>query len=119
MLRLVRSKTAGSSSGPVRYAIVDGMNVHDSRVHNYPPRFFEHGLCIFAGSPFWEPEANDGSDHCNLLHLKVPALSHKRLRAAIRTGVCYANKYALVPDPARVGTAKNITLRNLFFRKEK
>jgi hypothetical protein len=25
------------SSGPLRYAIVDGMNVHDSRVHNYPP----------------------------------------------------------------------------------
>jgi hypothetical protein len=32
----------------------------------------------------------------------VPALSHKRLRTAIRTGVCYANKYALVPvRPAR------------------
>ena len=27
------------SSGPVRYAIVDGMNVRDSRVHNYPPRW--------------------------------------------------------------------------------
>jgi putative SOS response-associated peptidase YedK len=27
------------SSGPLRYAIVDGMNVHDSRVHNYPPRW--------------------------------------------------------------------------------
>jgi putative SOS response-associated peptidase YedK len=26
------------SSGPLRYAIVDGMNVRDSRVHNYPPR---------------------------------------------------------------------------------
>jgi hypothetical protein len=26
------------SSGPLRYAIVDGMNVCDSRVHNYPPR---------------------------------------------------------------------------------
>ena len=25
------------SSGPLRYAIVDGMNVRDSRVHNYPP----------------------------------------------------------------------------------
>jgi hypothetical protein len=24
------------SSGPHRYAIVDGMNVRDSRVHNYP-----------------------------------------------------------------------------------
>jgi hypothetical protein len=24
------------SSGPLRYAIVDGMNVRDSRVHNYP-----------------------------------------------------------------------------------
>jgi hypothetical protein len=23
------------SSGPLRYAIVDGMNVRDSRVHNY------------------------------------------------------------------------------------
>jgi putative SOS response-associated peptidase YedK len=27
------------SGGPVRYAIVDGMNVRDSRVHNYPPRW--------------------------------------------------------------------------------
>src|SRR5262245_33065236 len=26
------------SSGPLRYAIVDGMNVRDSRMHNYPPR---------------------------------------------------------------------------------
>ena len=25
------------SSGPLRYAIVDGMNIRDSRVHNYPP----------------------------------------------------------------------------------
>src|SRR3954454_10483788 len=25
------------SSGPLNYAIVDGMNVRDSRVHNYPP----------------------------------------------------------------------------------
>jgi putative SOS response-associated peptidase YedK len=27
------------SSGPLRYALVDGMNVRDSRVHNYPPRW--------------------------------------------------------------------------------
>jgi SOS response associated peptidase (SRAP) len=27
------------SSGPLRYAIVDGMNVRDSRVRNYPPRW--------------------------------------------------------------------------------
>jgi len=27
------------SSGPPPYAIVDGMNVHDSRVGNYPPRW--------------------------------------------------------------------------------
>ena len=27
------------SSGPLRYAIDDGMNVHDSRVHNYPPKW--------------------------------------------------------------------------------
>ena len=27
------------SSGPLRYAIVDGMNVRDSRVSNYPPRW--------------------------------------------------------------------------------
>jgi putative SOS response-associated peptidase YedK len=27
------------SGGPVRYAIVDGMNVRDSRGHNYPPRW--------------------------------------------------------------------------------
>jgi putative SOS response-associated peptidase YedK len=27
------------SSGPLRYAIVDGMNVRDSRAHNHPPRW--------------------------------------------------------------------------------
>jgi SOS response associated peptidase (SRAP) len=27
------------SSGPLRYTIVDGMGVRDSRVHNYPPRW--------------------------------------------------------------------------------
>jgi hypothetical protein len=27
------------SSGPLRYAIVDGLNVRDSRVHNFPPRW--------------------------------------------------------------------------------
>ena len=27
------------SSGPLRYAIFDGMDVRDSRVHNYPPRW--------------------------------------------------------------------------------
>ena len=27
------------SSGPLRYAIVDGIDVRDSRVHNYPPRW--------------------------------------------------------------------------------
>jgi hypothetical protein len=27
------------SSAPIRYGIVDGMNVRDSRVHNYPPRW--------------------------------------------------------------------------------
>ena len=26
-------------SGPLRYALVDGMNVRDSRVSNYPPRW--------------------------------------------------------------------------------
>jgi len=27
------------SGGPLRYAIVDGLNVRDSRVHSYPPRW--------------------------------------------------------------------------------
>jgi putative SOS response-associated peptidase YedK len=27
------------SGGPLRYAIVEGMNVRDSRMHNYPPRW--------------------------------------------------------------------------------
>jgi hypothetical protein len=25
------------SSGPIRYGIVEGIDVRDSRVHNYPP----------------------------------------------------------------------------------
>jgi hypothetical protein len=27
------------SGGPLRYAIVDGMNARDGRVHDYPPRW--------------------------------------------------------------------------------
>ena len=27
------------SSGPLRYAVVDGMSVRESRVHHYPPRW--------------------------------------------------------------------------------
>jgi hypothetical protein len=27
------------SGGPLQYAIVDGLNARDSRVHNYPPRW--------------------------------------------------------------------------------
>jgi len=27
------------SSGPLRYGIVAGMDMRDSRVHNYPPRW--------------------------------------------------------------------------------
>ena len=27
------------SSAPIRYGIVEGMDVRDSRVHNYPPRW--------------------------------------------------------------------------------
>jgi putative SOS response-associated peptidase YedK len=27
------------SSAPIRYAVVDGLDVRDSRVHNYPPRW--------------------------------------------------------------------------------
>ena len=40
--RTISEPCAGESSrarGPLRYAIVDGMNVRDSRVHNYPPRW--------------------------------------------------------------------------------
>ena len=28
------------SRGPLRYAILEGMGVRDSRVHNYPPRWY-------------------------------------------------------------------------------
>jgi putative SOS response-associated peptidase YedK len=27
------------SSGPLNLAVMDGMNVHDSRISNYPPRY--------------------------------------------------------------------------------
>ena len=39
------------SSGPLRYAIVDGMNVRDSRVHNYPPRWNARAQPGTAGHP--------------------------------------------------------------------
>jgi hypothetical protein len=29
----------------LRYAIVDGMNVRDGRLHNYPPRWNEEATC--------------------------------------------------------------------------
>jgi hypothetical protein len=45
------------SSGPLRYAIVDGMNVRDSRVHNYPPRWnaapSQELLVIRRNPPDW------------------------------------------------------------------
>jgi putative SOS response-associated peptidase YedK len=37
-LSLMRGRVI-QSSGPLRYAIVDGMSVRDSRVQNYPPRW--------------------------------------------------------------------------------
>ncbi len=52
------------SSGPLSYAILDGMNVRDSRAHNYPPGFFEwkaikgqkakqpYAIAMKDGSPF-------------------------------------------------------------------
>jgi NADP-dependent 3-hydroxy acid dehydrogenase YdfG len=39
------------SSGPLRYAIVDGMNVRDSRVHNYPPRWNAAPQPSISGHP--------------------------------------------------------------------
>jgi putative SOS response-associated peptidase YedK len=30
---------SSKSSGPIRLAILEGMDVRDSRVHNYPPRW--------------------------------------------------------------------------------
>ena len=38
-LGLLTCGRAIQSSGPLRYAIVDGLSVRDSRVHNYPPRW--------------------------------------------------------------------------------
>ena len=32
-------KQGNQYSGPVRYEILQGMDVRDSRVHNYPPRW--------------------------------------------------------------------------------
>jgi hypothetical protein len=39
------------SSGPVRYAIVDGMNLRDSRLHNYPPAVERGPQPRVAGHP--------------------------------------------------------------------
>ena len=47
------------SSGPLRYAIVNGMNVRDNRVHNYPPRWnaapSQELLVIRLGPLRWGP----------------------------------------------------------------
>jgi hypothetical protein len=39
------------SSGPLRYAIVDGLNVRDSRAHNYPPRLERRAQPRATGHP--------------------------------------------------------------------
>jgi putative SOS response-associated peptidase YedK len=36
---LLHVRTSDQSSGPLHYAFVEGMNVRDSRMHNYPPRW--------------------------------------------------------------------------------
>jgi hypothetical protein len=49
------------SSGPLRYAIVDGLNVRDGRVHNYPvERSAEPGATVVRekldqGQEPWKP----------------------------------------------------------------
>jgi hypothetical protein len=35
----LRGEREDSCVLPLRYSIVDGMNVRDSRMHNYPPRW--------------------------------------------------------------------------------
>ena len=35
----MKEGTGRKHGRPLRYAIVDGINVRDSRVHNYPPRW--------------------------------------------------------------------------------
>jgi len=40
------------TSGPPRYAFVDGMNVRDSRVHNYPPRW--NAAALEDGEYLWK-----------------------------------------------------------------
>jgi hypothetical protein len=40
------------TSGPLRYAFVDGMNVRDSRVHNYPPRW--NAAALEDGEYLWK-----------------------------------------------------------------
>ena len=44
------------SSAPLRYAIVDGMNVRDSRVHNYPPRWKRCARPGASGHPAQSPD---------------------------------------------------------------
>jgi hypothetical protein len=48
------------SSAAIRYAIVDGMNVRDSRVANYPPRWngasSQELLVIRSSYPLREPQ---------------------------------------------------------------
>ena len=47
-----------------RYAIVDGMNVRDSRVHNYPPRWNavpSQELIALGPYSLLEPENDDPS----------------------------------------------------------
>jgi putative SOS response-associated peptidase YedK len=81
-------------STPLRYAIVDGMNVRDSRIHNYPPRWnaapsqellvirrnhktgevtldpLRWGLIPHWQSPNWRAHDDHAIEHSSLMSLK-------------------------------------------------
>jgi hypothetical protein len=78
------------SSGPLRYAIVDGMKLRDSRVHDYPTRW----NAVLSIAAKLAREDRFGSN------LVIPVMSAARpLFPRKRTSICDLAMSAFVPRP--------------------
>src|SRR6476646_238458 len=64
------------SSGPLNFAIVDGMNVRDSRVHNYPPRLLRRAKTCWSSGAIIGP-AKCHSTRCAGASFPIGAMTRK------------------------------------------